>query len=250
MPKFEYYGKQIFYRQQGQGPLLVILPGNTASSACHQEDLAYFSNRFTTVSLDYLGTGRSDRLNSFGLDWFQNCADQAAALIQYLGAGPAVLLGTSGGAVVALHAAARHPNLVRGVIADSFTPEFTVDMLQHNVIEERSVCSEGQVDFWRFAHGEDWESVIDADTEMLKRITEQGGNWLGDSLVKTACPILFTASLEDEMLIQPGPYTLQMLAQARDGRAFLTKNGGHPLIWSNPGAFRRAANGFLESFLD
>jgi len=250
MHKFNYHGKQVFYRLEGEGPLLVILPGNTASSACHQEDLAYFSNRFTVVSLDYLGTGQSDRLESFGEQWYQNCADQAAALIQHLGIGPAVLLGTSGGAVVALHAAARHPNLVHGVIADSFTPEFTVDMLQDNVIDERAVRSESQVAFWRFAHGEDWEAVIDADTEMLKQLTQEGGNWLGDSLSRVECPIFFTASLEDAMLRQPETYTLQMLVQARDGRAFLSKNGGHPLIWSNPGEFRRAISGFLTSFLD
>ena len=250
MPSFEYLDKHIFYRCKGSGPLLVILPGNTASAACHQKDIAYFSKRFTTASLDYLGTGKSDRLESFRECWYQDCADQTAALIRHLSIGAAVLLGTSGGAVVAIHAAARHPELIRGVIADSFTPEFTSEMLQRNVIEERSVRSEGQVRFWRFAHGEDWEQVIHADTEMLKQITIKGGNWLGDSLAKVNCPIFFTASLEDKMLRQPGAYTLQMLAQARDGRAFLSKNGGHPLIWSNPREFRRAVSGFLTSFLE
>jgi len=92
MHKFNYHGKQVFYRLEGEGPLLVILPGNTASSACHQEDLAYFSSRFTVVSLDYLGTGQSDRLESFGEQWYQNCADQAAALIQHLGIGTRLLI--------------------------------------------------------------------------------------------------------------------------------------------------------------
>ena len=250
MPKFDYHGKRIFYRRKGQGPLLVILPGNTASSACHQEDLAFFAGQFTAVSMDYLGTGQSDRLENFGANWFRDCADQAAALIRHLSLGPAILLGTSGGAVVTLHTAAKHPSLIQGVIADSFTPEFTEAMLQHNVIEERSVRSEGQIAFWHFAHGEDWEQVVAADTQMLKKITAGGGNWLGDSLSITECPIFFTASLEDEMLHQPATYILQMLAQARDGRAFLCQHGGHPLIWSNPEEFRRAVSGFLTSFLD
>ena len=250
MPFFEFMEKDIYYRQAGQGPLLMILPGNTASSACHGEDLAYFSNTFTAVSLDYLGTGQSDRLDTFGNDWYQQCADQAAALIQHLNLGQAVLLGTSGGAVVALHAAARHPNIFQGVIADSFTPVFTWEMLHENVIEERSIRSEGQVAFWRMAHGEDWERVIDADTDMLKRLTESGGRWLGDALARIVCPILFTASLEDRMLRQPASYTLQMLKEAHDGRAFLCQHGGHPLMWSNPGEFRRAVSGFLHSFLE
>jgi len=249
MPYFNYQERQIYYRLKGQGPLLLILPGNTASSACHQEEMTYFSSQFTTASLDYLGTGKSDRLVSFGDDWFQKCADQAVALIQHLGRKPAVLLGTSGGAVVALHAAARHPKMIRSLIADSFTPVFTQEMLQQNVIEERSVRSEGQVAFWRFAHGEDWERVIDADTEMLKRLTETGGNWLRDSLSHIECPILFTASLEDHMLRQPATYLIEMLQQARDGRAFIYQHGEHPLIWSNPGEFRRAVSSFLSAFL-
>ena len=249
MPYFHFQDKTIQYRQQGQGPLLLVLPGNTASSACHQDDLQYFSSCFTAACLDYLGTGGSDRLESFGNDWYQDCADQAAALIQHMGLGPAVLLGTSGGAVVALQAADRHPELVLGVIADSFTPVFSQEMLQENVIWERAARSNGQVDFWRMAHGEDWERVIDADTDMLTRLAERGGDWLGNTLGQITCPILFTARLEDAMLRQPAAYTLQMLQAAQDGRAFICARGEHPLMWSNPGEFRCAASCFLGSFL-
>lgn len=249
MPFFEYQQMQLHYRCEGQGPPLIILPGNTASSACHQDDLVYFSQKFTAVSLDYLGTGKSDRPKTFNDDWFQNCGDQTAALIKHLQLGPAILLGTSGGAVVALHAAARHSEIIQGVIGDSFAPVFTTEMLQRNVIEERSLRTEGQIAFWRFAHGEDWESVIDADTDMLKRIVEDGGNWLGNSLARIECPLFFTASLEDQMLRKPATYTLEMLKQAKNGRAFICQHGGHPLIWSNPEEFCRAISGFLNAFL-
>ena len=248
MPKFIYNEKKIVYRRQGQGPLMVICPGNTASSICHQADIAYFAQNFTVAALDYLGTGQSDRLPVFGDDWFEDCADQVAALIEHLDLGAAVLLGTSGGAVVALQAAARHPDVVRGVIADSFTPTFTEEMLQKNVLEDRSVRSEPQVNFWRYAHGDDWESVIEADTAMLAAMVAHGGDWLGDSLSRVTCPVFFTASLEDKMLVQPGATLLQMLAQVQNGRAYINQHGGHPLIWSDPDSFRQAIKGFLESF--
>jgi len=102
MLKFNYQGNHLFYRRQGAGPLLVILPGNTASSICHQAELDYFTNSFTAVSLDYLGTWRSDRIEELNADWFRHCGDQIAALIERLALGPAILLGTSGGAVIAL----------------------------------------------------------------------------------------------------------------------------------------------------
>ncbi len=129
MPKFTYQENQLFYRRQGNGPLLVILPGNTASSICHQAELDYFSDSFTAVALDYLGTGLSDRISPMPDNWFASCANQVAALIEHLALGPAILLGTSGGAVVALNCAAMHPDKVRAVIADSFTPTLTPQML-------------------------------------------------------------------------------------------------------------------------
>lgn len=178
MPTFLFEKKFIFYRQKGHGPLLIICPGNTASSICHQADMAYFAQDFTVAAIDYLGTGKSDRLPEFDDHWFEDCADQAAALIEHLALGSAILLGTSGGAVVVLQTTARHPEAVRGVIADSFTPVFTEEMLKENVLEDRAVRSEAQVNFWRFAQGEDWEAVIEADTAMLERfLTAAGTGW-------------------------------------------------------------------------
>jgi len=37
MPTFTWNDHQIFYRKQGKGSLLLILPGSRASSICHQE---------------------------------------------------------------------------------------------------------------------------------------------------------------------------------------------------------------------
>ena len=60
MPKFNYQGNHLFYRRQGEGPLLVILPGNTASSICHQADLDFFAPSFTTSH--WIFWGRVNRI--------------------------------------------------------------------------------------------------------------------------------------------------------------------------------------------
>ena len=238
MPYFTYEDHQLFFRLEGAGPLMVILPGNTASSASHGDDIAYFSRKFTVAALDYLGTGRSDRLPTFGLGWFEQCADQAAALIAHLNLGPAVLLGTSGGSVVALQCAARHPSDVRAVIADSFTSVFTPKMLQKNVLEDRSARTPGQTAFWQAAHGEDWESVIEADTAMLTTVVAGGGRWLGDSLQKVQPPVMITASLGDQALVHPAQYALEMLTQLQDGRVFIGQKGDLPFDGIPPGCQR------------
>lgn len=102
MPYFTHRGRRLFFREQGGGPPLLILAGNTASSACHGGELAHFGARYRAVALDFLGTGMSDRAAAWPRDWWAAGAASAAALIDHLGAGPAVVVGTSGGAAVAL----------------------------------------------------------------------------------------------------------------------------------------------------
>jgi len=76
MPYFNWNDHQIFYREQGESPLLLILPGNTASSICCQGEIDYFSSHYHTASLDFLGTGKSDRVVIWAQDWWADGASQ------------------------------------------------------------------------------------------------------------------------------------------------------------------------------
>jgi len=122
-------------------------------------------------------------------------------------------------------------------------------MLQKNVLEERSNPSKEQAAFWEFAHGEDWQSVVQSDTQMLVEMVKNGGQWLGESLARVNCPVLVTLSLADQMLGDPEKFGLEILSQLQNGRLFLSPKGGHPLIWSAPQEFRQAVQGFLGQFL-
>jgi valacyclovir hydrolase len=125
MPSFTWQGHALHYREAGEPrrPLLLILPGSTASSASHLGDLRHFGRSHHVAALDYLGTGGSDRLEHWPPDWWESGASQAAALAAHLGAGRFALLGCSGGGVLALLAAADQPDAVSAVIADS-CPEY------------------------------------------------------------------------------------------------------------------------------
>lgn len=100
-------------------PLLVILPGSAASSASHAGELRYFARTHHVAALDFLGTGGSDRIAPWPLDWWETGAEQVAALAAHLGAGRYALMGCSGGGTTALLAAADHPDEVIAVVADS-----------------------------------------------------------------------------------------------------------------------------------
>jgi len=243
MPTFRNDGHQLFYLEAGHGPLMVLLAGNTATSACMQGELATFSERYHAVALDFWGTGRSDRLEIWPDDWFQEAAHDTAALIRHLGS-EAIVAGTSGGADVALWLAVLVPDLVTAVIADSTVEIYPPDELRTEV-HGREARTPGQVGFWRFAHGEDWEQPVDADSRLLLRMADLGGRLAPEALDAIRCPVLLSATLDDDSLPDVAGQLPSMAQRIPDARVFLTKGGAHPLMWSRPEEFRAACDAFL-----
>lgn len=104
----------------GSGPLMLFYHGITANSAVFGPLMDAFSDRFTTVAVDQRGHGHSDKPQT-GYD-AADFADDIAALIKTLDMGRAILVGHSLGSRNSVTAAARHPELVRSVVAIDFTP--------------------------------------------------------------------------------------------------------------------------------
>ncbi len=246
MPWFYHNNHHLFYREQGIGPLLLILPGNTASSACHLGELEYFSSRYHVTALDFWGSGQSDRLENWPVSWWSEGAHDAAALVEHLGEDQALVMGCSGGAMVALLMAILHPERVQAVIADSEIEHYSPEWLQR-MAAGRKRRTPGQVSFWSSAHGVDWEQVVDADSAMLLAMAKNGGNPLQGRLPQIKCPVLFTASLTDGLLPDVGKQVAGMAAQVPGSQVFLVNAGDHPLMWSQPELFRRNAMQFLEN---
>jgi len=247
MPYFSWNDHQIFYREQGEGPLLLILPGNTASSICCQGEIDYFSSRYHTASLDFLGTGKSERVAIWGQDWWADGSSQTKSLVKHLGYQDCIVMGTSGGAVSALLMAIHFPEIVHAVIADSCVEQISKAFTQNHLVKDRNRRSAGQVKFWEFAHRADWEQVIEADTAMLLRFADQGGDWFKGRLCEIQCPVLLTASKQDNALPQVVGQVNRMSKQIANCRVFLNNEGRHPLMWSSPQDFRSISDYFLQA---
>lgn len=245
MPLFTNNGHGLFYRETGTGPLLLVLPGNTASSACHQGELDHFGTRYHAVSMDFWGTGQSDRLAVWPDDWWEQSAHDAAALIRHLGYARALVMGTSGGADVALLVAILHATDVGGVIADSTVEHFRSPALS-NAVQDRLRYTEEQVSFWRHAHGDDWRQVVEADSDFLLRFERAGGDLFRGRLNRIQCPVLLCGSLQDECLPDTETQLQSMAAQLVNGCLHLAREGAHPLMWSCAEVFRREADRFLS----
>ena len=84
MAYFTYQSKKIFYRETGNGEPLMLLHGNTASSVMFEMLLPLYQDNFKVILMDFLGNGKSDRLDEFPADVWMNQAKQVIGLIEYL----------------------------------------------------------------------------------------------------------------------------------------------------------------------
>jgi pimeloyl-ACP methyl ester carboxylesterase len=107
-------GSDLYYEEAGEGvPILLIPPAGTTASTWGPitEELARIGRVITYDRRGYARTGGDPvRLVS------THTAD-AAAILEYLKATPAVVVGTSAGATIAVDLAVRRPDIVRAVIA-------------------------------------------------------------------------------------------------------------------------------------
>lgn len=247
MPEFIFNSKKINYIAKGKGNLLVILPGNTASSKVHQEQIDYFSEYYCAVSIDFLGTGKSDRITKIKENWWRYSAKQVNALINHLDYKNAIIIGVSGGAIVAMHLAADYPDKVVSLVLDSFSSRFTKEMLDKNVINQRAEPNEAQEQFWNYCHGGDWWEVVQFDTNLIEDLVANGGDWLNNSHNKIKCPVLLIGSQKDEFLPGVEHDYLGLAKEIESCKIVIAEEGNHPLIWTNPAFFYQEVKTFLDA---
>jgi pimeloyl-ACP methyl ester carboxylesterase len=109
-------GARLHYEVRGSGPLIVLV-GSPMDAAAFAPLADLVATRHTVLTTDPRGH-QGSVLDDPGQDSTPELrADDLARLITHLDAGPAVVLGSSGGAVSVLALAQAHPELVSTVIA-------------------------------------------------------------------------------------------------------------------------------------
>jgi pimeloyl-ACP methyl ester carboxylesterase len=110
MPQTEVEGLTINYDVQGEGEPLLLIPYTSADHACYAFQLPAYTAHFRCISVDLPGSGESDKpAGPYSTDAY---ADQVAAFLGAVGIERAHVAGTSLGAAVGIHLAARHPGRV------------------------------------------------------------------------------------------------------------------------------------------
>jgi pimeloyl-ACP methyl ester carboxylesterase len=111
-------GASIYYEVRGSGPVLLMMPGGPADAGAFRRIAGYLESDYTVVTYDPRGLSHSTLdapVNDARI--VEIFADDVHRLLTATAKEPAFVFGSSGGAVIALELAARHPEQVRAVVS-------------------------------------------------------------------------------------------------------------------------------------
>ena len=111
-------GASLYYEVRGSGPVLLMMPGGPADAASFHPIAGYLASNYTVVTYDPRGLSHS-RLDGplDGERIVEIFADDAHRLLEAVTKEKANVFGSSGGAVIALELATRHPEQIATLVA-------------------------------------------------------------------------------------------------------------------------------------
>lgn len=124
MPAIDVNGTTLHYESAGRGPAVLFVHGMCGDANVWADQAQRLADRYTVVRYDRRGHTRSARGDAPVSSTLH--AEDAAALIEALDLAPCLLVGSSGGAAIAVEVALRHGHLLRGAVF-SEPPLFSLD---------------------------------------------------------------------------------------------------------------------------
>ena len=213
-------------------------------------DIPFFSQTHMVLAMDYLGFGKSDRLPHLNDDFWYYNSQIALSLCRSFNFSLVDIIGTSGGSIVALNCALQNPDIVDHIIADSSPGNHLLKKEVATISRDRERLKKTSIaDYWKQIHGDDWERVIDLDTEMLTRIADKNLPLLFGDLSHITGSVLFTGSLRDEAIPNIEGKVAEIARQIKKSIILLFPAGYHPFLISRNKEFRQIAVKFLHDQL-
>lgn len=115
MPEVRVNGIRLYYEEHGEGQPILCIHGSGSSALLWASAVDPLSRLGRVILYDRRGCGRSERPTPFDAMTVEEEAEDAAALLDELGAVPAVVIGRSHGGSIGLTLARRRPDYVRAL---------------------------------------------------------------------------------------------------------------------------------------
>jgi pimeloyl-ACP methyl ester carboxylesterase len=160
-------GARLYYEERGTGLPILCIHGTGSSAALWADAAARLAEHGRAIVYDRRGFGRSGPPDADAVDVHQH-ADDAAALLDALGAAPAIVVGRSHGGEVALDLALRYPERVRAlarleggglVLSDAFRRWEAELAARVHAAAEADVDSVAEVMFREVIGDDGWDAL-------------------------------------------------------------------------------------------
>lgn len=116
MSLVEVNGTALYYELRGSGPPLAFVSGAGGDAGGWTVVAEALADEFTVLTYDRRANSRSPRPAGWTTTSIEEQAEDAAGLLRALDLAPAVVYGSSLGAVVVIGLVLRHPQVVRGAV--------------------------------------------------------------------------------------------------------------------------------------
>ena len=210
-----------YHLTPGTGPTTVFLPGYasdmTGAKALALEQWARTSGR-AFLRFDYGGCGQSE--GAFEEQTLVGWRDDVLAMLEQLAGGPAILVGSSMGAWLALLIARDHPAKVAALVGIAPAPDFTD--WGFTVEEKLSILSDGRL--------ERKSAYSDTPTIYTRAFWQSGeAHRLMFGEIAIDCPVRLLHGLVDPDVPWNRAVRLAEMLRSGDVQAILIKGGDHRL---------------------
>lgn len=248
MSYFNFENNNIFYKECGKGDPLILIHGDSASSRMFMPELKFYSKNFRTIIVDLIGQGKSQRVTKLPLDYWNANGKMIAALCRHIGINKVNMIGTSGGAIVALNAVIHAPELFNKVIADSFIGEkLTLEFAEQTIKErENSKKKISSKIFWFMMHGHDWRYVVDQNTLLISEFSKEIGSFFHKDISSIKNEVLITGSRKDDLIPDIENILKGINSKIENSKLVIFERGNHPAMLSNIKEFRNIVLDFFN----
>jgi len=264
MATFSFQGKDVFYREFGEGQPFVMLNGIFMSTGSWSPFLPSLSARRQLILVDMFDQGRSAKMDAPYTLALQK--DLVLALLDHLGLDCCDMLGMSYGGQVAMTLAAAQPQRVRKLILSNTTP-CTTQWLRDIGASWKATCEtcDGAQFFkssmpivyspafydahhdWMMAQEKLFAKAFTKETYQgflrLIHSTEQHDQ--REQLHRITAETLVISSELD--YLTPPYFQRDIVARIPCAAYLMIPDAGHGVMFEKPTAFASAVLGFLES---
>ncbi len=260
MPVVSANGIQQYYEITGDGPPLLLVAGMGGTANYWEEQVRFFSPRYTVLTYDQRGTGRSDHSPVAGIEQLR---DDLLALLDAIGFAAVDLIGHSTGGNIAQIIAIENPErLAKLVIYASTTHgdhyRSKVWRVRRSILEQLGPELYGDMSSlmlypprWIVENAEKLERQQAAQMKMLapvevmtSRIEAVQKFDRRDQLGRISTPTLVICSKDDSQT--PAYFSEALAAKIPTAQLTLMEYGGHACSRTMPQEFNKRVLEFLQ----